>query len=129
MLLMIINLTFLQQGVKVGSSFNEWLEIILGAPQGSILGPILFNVFINNLLLFIKETDICNFVDDTTLYACGKELDTISFRLEIETNTLILRLKDNEMVANPSKFQLMFLLKYKNIERNIIFLFVSLNRK
>ena len=50
-----------------GSSFSEWLEIILGIPQGSILGPILFNVFINELLLFIKETDICNFADDTTL--------------------------------------------------------------
>ena len=61
-----------QQRVKVGSSFSEWLEIILGIPQGSILGPILFNVFINDLLLFIKETDICNFADDTTLYACGK---------------------------------------------------------
>ena len=70
-----------QQRVKVGSSFSEWLEIILGIPQGSILGPILFNVFINDLLLFIKETDICNFADDTTLYACGKELDTISFKL------------------------------------------------
>ena len=129
MLLIIINLTFLQQGVRVGSSFSEWLEIILGAPQGSMLGPILFNVFINSLLLFIKETDIYNFVGDTTLYACGKELDTISFKLEIETNRAIQWLKDNEMVANPSKFQLMFLLKYKNIERNIIFLFVSLNRK
>ena len=106
-----------QQRVKVGSSLNEWLEIILGVPQGSILGPILFNVFINDMLLFIKETDICNFADDRTLYACGKELDTISFKLEIETNTAIQWLKDNEMVANPSKFQLMFLSKYKNIEK------------
>ena len=72
-----------QQRVNVGSSFSEWLEIILGIPQGSILGPILFNVFINDVLLSIKETDICNFADDTTLYACGKQLDTIFFKLEI----------------------------------------------
>ena len=110
-----------KQRVRVGSSYSEWVEIILGVPQRSILEPILFNVFINDLLLFIKETDICNFADDTTLYACGKELDTISFKLEIETNRAMQWLKDNEMVANPSKFQLMFLSKYKNIEKNMSF--------
>ena len=106
-----------QQRVRVGSALSEWLEIILEVPKGSILGPILFNGFINDLLLFIKETDICNFADNTALYACGKELDTISFKLEIETNTAIQWLKDNEMVAIRSKFQLMFLSKYKNIEK------------
>ena len=78
-----------QQKVKVGSSLSEWLGIIVEVPQGSILGPILFNVFINDMLLFIKETYICNFANDTTLYACGKELDTIFFKLKIETNTAI----------------------------------------
>ena len=101
--------------------FGEWLENILGVPQGSILGPILFNVFINDLLLFIKETGICNFADDTAIYACGTELDTISFKLEIETNRTIQWLKDNEMVANPSKFQPMFLSKYKSIEKKMSF--------
>ena len=96
--------------VKVGSYLSEWLK-------GSILGSILFNVFINDLLLFIKETDICNFADDATLYACRKDLDTISGKLELETNTAIKWLKDNEMVANPLKFQLMFLAKCKNIEK------------
>ena len=69
------------------------------------------------MLLFIEETDICNFADDATIYDCGKGLDTISFKLEIETSTAMQWLKDNEMVANPSKFQLMFLSKYKNIEK------------
>ena len=46
-----------QRRVKFGSSLSEWLEIILGVAQGSILGPILFNDFFNYLLLFIKETD------------------------------------------------------------------------
>ena len=108
------------QRIKVGSSLSEWLDIILGVPQRSILGPILFNVFINDLLLFIKERDICNFADDTTLYACGKDFDIISSKLEVETNTARQRLKDNEIVANPSKFQLMFLSKYKNIGKTCL---------
>ena len=80
-----------QQDVKLGSSLSEWLEIILGVPQGSILGPILFNIFSNDLLLSTKETDICDFADHATLYACGKELDSISSQLEIETNTKIMK--------------------------------------
>ena len=62
-----------KQRVKIGSSLNEWLEIILGVIQGSISGPILFNIFINDLLLLIKETDVCNFLDDTTLYICESD--------------------------------------------------------
>ena len=73
------------------------------------------------MLLSIKEIDLCNFADGTNLYACGKELDAIFFKLEIETNTAIQWLKDNEMITNSSKFQLMFLSKYKNIEKNMFF--------
>ena len=73
------------------------------------------------MLLSIKETDICNFADDTTLSTCGIQLDTISFKLETETNRAMQWLKNNEIVTNPSKFQLMFLLKYKNNEKNISF--------
>ena len=86
-----------QQRVKVGSSFSEWLEIILGIPQGSILGPVLFNVFINDLLLFIKETYICNFADDTTPYAFGKELEKKKNLLKARNSDKQSN-KDNEMV-------------------------------
>ena len=73
------------------------------------------------MLLFIKETAICNFPDDVTLYPCGKDLDAISNKLELETSTVIQCPKDFKMVTNPSKFQLMFVSKYKNIETNMSF--------
>ena len=82
---------------------------MLRVPLGPIIGPILFNTFINDLLLFIKNTSIWNFANDTTLHACGKDFDTIPNKLELEINLAIPWIKDNEMVANPSKFHLTFL--------------------
>ena len=59
------------QRVKMGSVFSSYLEILRGVPQGPILGPILFKIFINDLIFFIQETEVCNFADDTTIYSCS----------------------------------------------------------
>ena len=56
------------QRVKIGSTFSSHLEILRGVRQSSILGSILFNLFINDLIFFIQETEICNSADDTTIY-------------------------------------------------------------
>ena len=66
-----------KQRTKVGSFYNKWSEIKHGIPQGSILGPLLFNIFINELFFVIKKSDICSFADENTLYSCGENLKTL----------------------------------------------------
>ena len=97
------------QRVKLGSTFSEWLEIVFGVPQGSILGPILFNIFLNDLFLFIEETEICNFADDNTLFACDTSIQNVLRRLKRDVDRVKDWFKKNGMVANPDNFQTMFL--------------------
>ena len=89
--------------------------------QGSELGLILFNIFINDVFLVIKETDVCNFADDTTLYKCRRDLDIVSKKLQMDADIGINWFNNNEMVANSKKFQLMFLARNKSIEKEMSF--------
>ena len=74
------------QRVKIGSTFSSYLEILRGVPQGSILGPILFNLFINDLMFFIQETEVCNFADDTTIYSCSSNYEEATQKLSADTH-------------------------------------------
>ena len=60
-------LTNRQQKVKIGNATSEWEDILKGVPQGSILGPILFNIFINDMFHFITRADLVNYADDNTI--------------------------------------------------------------
>ena len=73
----------------LGSSYSVWNEIKRGVPQGSILGPLLFNVFINDIFMFIEKSEICNFADDKTIYDCGQDLPNIFENLKHDIKILL----------------------------------------
>ena len=70
------------QRVKINFSFSHWSNVESGIPQGSIKGPLLFNIYICNLFFDITEISIVNYADDTTPYALDLKLENIVIMLE-----------------------------------------------
>ena len=86
---------------------NADSDVRQGVPQGSVLGPLLFNIYINDMFMGLTDTEVCNYADDTTLYACNKSLQNVVNSLERDTQKIITWFPDNYMRLNEEKCHLM----------------------
>ena len=71
-----------KQRIRVNNSYSEWLAVMFGVQQGSILGPLLFNIFLVDLFLIHSDSYIANFVDDNTPYLSAKNVADVIKSLE-----------------------------------------------
>ena len=71
-----------KQRIKINNVFSSWKDLMLSASQGSVLGRLLFIIYLNDLFFFLEDVGICHFADDITTYISNLSLENVLKSLE-----------------------------------------------
>ena len=91
------------QQTSVGDALSSKRNVTIGVPQGSVLGPLLFLVFINDLPLSVKHSNTILFADDTAIYYSGKNCNEIQNMMNEDLALVKKWLNDHRLTLNISK--------------------------
>ena len=109
-----------KQRVKIGSAISEQIDILIGIPQGFISVLLIFNIFINDLVMFIEK--ICNFADDNTLWKSSPSLSVVlnCLQHDITSLSIVLNCLGHDITSLP--------VVLNRLEHDIMSLLIVLNR-
>ena len=94
-----------KQCIRMNNIHSSFQNFISGVPQGSILGPTLFNCFFHDFVYFIDKASVHNFADDNSLSAFESNIKNLKLILQSENKTAISWFQSNKVIVNPGKFQ------------------------
>ena len=103
--ILLLFLWFGTEHLTISSRLISMAALSIEVPHGSILGPLIFNIFLNDIFYFATESDLYNYADDNCVSVSHTEMNILSSYLQSETQSMVKWFTDNSMRANAGKFQ------------------------